>query len=65
MDLRVFSKLELSVLHVIDGEPSDYLAWTEVPPTDGEDDKALSQKITRPTSSPIILPGILLKDKVL
>ena len=53
------------MLHVIDGEPSDYLEWTEVPPTDGEDDKALSQKITRPTSSPIILPGILLKDKVL
>ena len=32
VDLRIFDKLEAAVIDVVDGDPSDYLEWAEVPP---------------------------------
>ena len=63
--LHAFAKLEATVLGGVDGDPYHYLAWAEVPPADSEGGRELIQKMTKATSSSIILPGIFLKGIVL
>ena len=58
MQLRILSKLETTVIVLIDGQACYYLAWAEVPPpNNGEGGRELRKKTTRESSFTVILMG--------